>query len=1140
MTQKSGSILIVGAGIGGIRSALDLADIGFQVTLIDQADQVGGLLSQIDRQFPTDACGMCRMLPIAAQGDENDQCLRKGLMHPRIDILPSTELMGLDGGPGDYTAHLRQRAPWIDASLCIGCGACESQCTVEVPDAFNNGLSLRKAVYRPVPQAFADTYVIDEAACTQCGACKTVCPTNAVRLPADWRKDFAVLVVDDELVVRDSLKEWLVNEGFGNVATAESGPEALAQLAAAPCRVMLTDIKMPGMDGVTLMQRAKDIHPDLAVVMMTAYATVETAVEAMKIGALDYLMKPFDPEAVIALMDKVHEGVAASGERSLEAGAVIVSCGNAYADPSLGKNPYAYGVNPHVVTSLTFERILSVTGPTRGKPVRPADGKPLGNVAWLQCVGSRDLQQDADFCSGICCMMSVKEAVWAREKTGGRMRTTVFHMDMRTPGKGWQAYKERAEQVHGVRFERARVHSIDTVPGSDDPVLRYVSLDGKVKAETVDLVVLAVGQRPAVAAARLAEVTEIPLDDRGFFKADPLLPARTEREGVFLGGTAGGFRPISGSVIQASAAALEAARTVHRAGGRLAAAPEPGEAPQSLRREPWRIRVAVCTCGRHDLSDGFRADEFRDKISRAFQQDPAVADLFFVERACLESGLEEIKARADAANGFVVGACRHHQWKQNRSHVAAAADLPTSLIEWVDLYPAGTGASEPSANSMVSALKMGLAHLKHSSEDTGAAVAVSPKALVVGGGIAGMQAALGIADLGYHVDLVERDDDLGGNLRWIHHTLGGQEVAPFLDNIRSRVKEHPHIDIHLNASIRSAGGIVGDFISMVETRDDDLVPIRHGVVVLATGGREAAAKAYGWGTHEGIITQKQFEQQYKDQRFSPEALNSVVMIQCVGSREAQRPYCSRVCCATALKHALTLKRHNPDIRIWILYRDLMADGFNETYYTRARQAGVIFIPYETTRKPVVNASEDKGLRVEVVDPVLESTLQIETDLLVLATGVTSELPGDLVAAYGAEADSDGFFKEADAKWRPVQALSDGVLACGLSQAPVTIAESVAGGQAAAMAALRVLTRSELKAGKPTASVIHRLCSLCEQCLAFCPYGARRIDDESGRLEVHPGLCQGCGACTVACPSGAATLNGQSAAQLLSVIHGALG
>jgi heterodisulfide reductase subunit A len=741
-------------------------------------------------------------------------------------------------------------------------------------------------------------------------------------------------------------------------------------------------------------------------------------------------------------------------------------------------------------------------------------------------------------------MMSIKEAVWAREKSGGRMRTTVFHMDIRTPGKGWQAYKERAEQVHGVRFERARIHSIDTAPGSGDPVLRYVGLGGTVTAETVDLVVLAVGQRPAAAAAHLAEVTGIQRDDRGFFLADPLLPARTEREGVFLGGTAGGFRPISGSVIQASAAALEAARTVHKAGGSLATVPESGETSQPLLREPWRIRVAVCTCGRHGPSDDFRADEFQDKISRAFQQDPAVADVFFVERACLPSGLEEIKAQAGDANGLVVGACRHHQWKQNRNHVAATADLPPFLVEWVDLYPAGTGAAEPSVDSIAPMLEMGLAHLKHSAEDTGAAVAVTPKALVAGGGIAGMQAALGIADMGYHVDLVERDDDLGGNLRWIHSilgsTLGGQEVAPFLDNIRSRVKEHPQIDVHFNASIRSAGGTAGDFISMVETRGGDLAPIRHGAVVLATGGREAAVKEYGWGTHDSIITQKEFEQQYKEKHVSEEGLNSVVMIQCVGSREAERPYCSRVCCATALKHALALKQQNPDVRIWILYRDLMADGFNEAYYTRARRAGVIFIPYKVNRKPVVKASKDEGVRVQVVDPVLETTLEIEADLLVLATGVVSELPRDLAAAYGAEVDSDGFFREADAKWRPVQALADGVLACGLSQGPVTIAESVASGQAAAMAALRVLTRSELKAGKPTASVIHRLCSLCEQCLAFCPYGARRIDDESGHLEVHPGLCQGCGACTVACPSGAATLNGQSAAQLLSVIHGALG
>jgi heterodisulfide reductase subunit A len=649
------------------------------------------------------------------------------------------------------------------------------------------------------------------------------------------------------------------------------------------------------------------------------------------------------------------------------------------------------------------------------------------------------------------------------------------------------------------------------------------------------MVVLAVGQRPDAATARLAEITGIRLDHRGFLHADPMLSARTGCEGVFLSGTAGGFRPISGSVIQASAAALEAARIVHKAGGSLAPVPDVVSSARETTRETWRIRVAMCTCGRNDLPDALR-----DRISRAFEQDPAVADFFFVERACFQSGLEAVGQRSGAANGMVVGACRHRQWKQNRMDAADAAGLPACMVEWVDLYPGGTGgASEPSVSSMASALRMGLAHLKHTTEDTGAAVAVSAKALVVGGGIAGMQAALGIADLGYHVDLVEKEDDLGGNLRWIDTTLDGQEVAPFLEKSRSQVKTHPRVDIHLNATVRSAGGSVGDFISMIETRNGDVTPIRHGAVVLATGGREAAAEAYGWGAHEAIITQQQFEQQHKEQRLTPEDLHSVVMIQCVGSREADRPYCSRVCCSTALKHALMLKGKNPAIGIWMLYRDMMADGFNEAYFTQARQAGVMFVPYEAKRKPVVTALENKEIRVEVVDPVLDRPLEIEADLLILATGVVSALPGDLAAAYGADVDSDGFFREADAKWRPVQALADGVLACGLSRAPATIAESVAGGQAAAMAALRVLTRGELKAGRPTATVVQRLCSLCEQCLACCPYGARRIDDESGRLEVHPGLCQGCGACTVACPSGAAMLNGQSAAQLLSMIHGAL-
>jgi len=396
MNKKVGKALVVGAGISGIRSALDLAETGYGVTLIDRSPYLGGILSQLDYQFPTDRCGMCKMLPLVNRDASSQYCLRKGLFHENIEILLSTELTSLEGEPGHFQVKLKQKPTWIDPDLCNGCGLCTEVCPVEVSDEFNEGLNNRKAIYLPVPHAIPNPYVIDFTACTQCGECEKICPTQAIRLSQQERKKFKILVVDDELIVRDSLKEWLEEEGF-SVDMAESGQDALDKLSANPYHLMLTDIKMPGMDGVEVLQKAKESFPDLTVVLMTAYATVETAVEAMKTGALDYLIKPFDPDKLIPMVLNIYENLEASQGRELEVGSVILCGGTDYFDPASDKNIFGYGIFPNVVTSLEFERILSGGGPSGGQLINPKDGRPIQKVAWIQCVGSRDLQTGADF-----------------------------------------------------------------------------------------------------------------------------------------------------------------------------------------------------------------------------------------------------------------------------------------------------------------------------------------------------------------------------------------------------------------------------------------------------------------------------------------------------------------------------------------------------------------------------------------------------------------------------------------------------------------------------------------------------------------------------------------------------------------------
>jgi heterodisulfide reductase subunit A len=1140
MDKAVGRTLVAGAGVSGIRAALDLAQTGYKVLLVDSCDHTGGLLCKLDYQFPTSRCGFCRMLPLFDRDSSSQHCLRKGLSHDNIQILVSTQIIGIEGEPGNFKVTLKQNPPVIDPDLCTGCGECVQACPVRVPDPFNEGLTLRKAVYLPCPQSFPDRYTIDYAACSGCGECEAVCSAGAIKFVDQDRAKFRILVVDDEKIVRDSTGEWLKEEGFF-VETADSGTAALDMLEHDSFNMMLTDIKMPGMDGVELLAKAKAVNPDICVIMMTAYAAVDSAVEAMKQGALDYLTKPFDPDVLISMVTNAYREFEMAQARVETVDSVILAGGTEFFRPDMTKNPYGYGMFPAVMTALEFERMISGTGPGsagKGKTlVHPVTGKAVKKIAWFQCVGSRDSQTRTVFCSSICCMMSIKEAVLAKEKFGPEIETAIFYMDMRTFGKSFDLYRKDARDNMGVRFVRARVHSLTPVaePDNHAVVARYAEMNGKIREEKFDLVVLATGQKPASQLTALAMKNNIETNEWGFVRTLPFSANLTPREGIIAAGSFSGLKDIGESVTCASAAACAACNLMHKAGRvRVQDMENPGNAlwdTKELARENPRILTVLCSCSRI-----MEAESDIEAVKSGLSGIPELDAIEIMQDLCTDEAWFELaeQIRKKRPNRLVMGACLPCIRKNRLSELAEQSGLPVFLMETMDM--AGL-----CSDSILRRLKILISGAGFKNPDVVERVPVKPAALVVGGGIAGLTAALGIADSGFHVDLVEKTNELGGNLLWMDTDINNNDIAGFCKAIVKRAESHKNIKIHKNTVVAAAVNRPGEFMSILNRQGAGPESIRHSVTVFATGGDQAEPEFDSGHDETGKIemTQKQFELGLHNNKIVPEQLETIVMIQCSGTRNEKRPYCSRVCCIRALKHALELKKKNPGIQVYILYRDMMSYGFYEKYHIKARQAGVVFMQYEPSSFPEIAVENGKAI-VRTRDSVLDMDVEINADCVVHATGIVPATDIDsLTGQYGADLDRFNFVREADSKFRPVDTMNYRAFACGLALKPCTIEEALSSAGAAAARAIRILSHDCLVSGKSVSATRTATCSLCEICVDACPYGARFVNKIEEKIEVDPAACQGCGVCAAMCPSDSAFVEGFYGQQIMDIIDIAL-
>ncbi|MBW1903325.1 MAG: CoB--CoM heterodisulfide reductase iron-sulfur subunit A family protein, partial [Deltaproteobacteria bacterium] len=774
---------------------------------------------------------------------------------------------------------------------------------------------------------------------------------------------------------------------------------------------------------------------------------------------------------------------------------------------------YQYCKFPNVVTSLEFERILSAGGPTAGHVERPSDGQEPSKIAWLQCVGSRDLNRcDNEYCSSVCCMYAIKESVIAKEHVGKDFEPTIFYMDIRTHGKDFEKYYERAKD-EGVRFIRSRLHTISEADETGTLKLTYVTEEGERKEEEFDMVVLSVGMEPADSAIDAAEKLGIELNEYKFVKTDNLTPVSTSRQGIYVAGVLQGCKDIPQSVVEASAAACSASINLASARGTLVKEKVFPQETDVLGQDP-RIGVFVCNCG---VNIGGIADV--PAISEYAKSLPGVS---FVEEnlfTCSQDTQEKIVAvvKEHNLNRIVVAACTPRTHEPLFQETIRNAKLNSYLFEMANIRNQCTWChsdeKEKATEKAKDLVRMAVARVSLLEPIPDLSVEVNKSALVVGGGLAGMTAAISLADQGFPVTLVERSVALGGAARDVSSTWGGQDVQEYLFELIDKIEKHSDIKVMLNAEIVGAAGFVGNFETEIKS-EDSTSTINHGAAIIATGGQAAGTNEYLYGKNPHVTRWHELEQDPDELKNA----NNIVFIQCVGSRDENRPYCSRICCTSSVLEAISIKEEKPDANVFILYRDMRTFGEREVLYKQAREKGVVFIRYALDKKPKVTESDD-GLDVEVFDPILQQNLLIKADMVNLKTAIEPFDNKQLASFYKLPLNEDQFFMEAHAKLRPVDFVSDGLFVCGLAHYPKPIDESIEQAMAAAGRAATVLSKPSIQVSPLVSQVDAEKCIGCGLCAEVCSFNAIVLEKVEGlgkRAKNIPASCKGCGLCAASC------------------------
>ncbi len=1001
--QSIDRVLVIGGGVGGIRTALDLAEARKNVVLIDKANAIGGLMTLLDRTFPTNNCDLCTLSPTLSESSRNQY----------IQLMTLTKIVSLDGEPGNFTATLVTSPRHIDMDRCTACGQCRKQFP-ECVD-FNPGLDHRAPTCMRYPQATPQAFSINMSRC--------------------------------------------------------SNPQAL--IACCPAGAILAD----------------------------------------------------DPER----------------EVRLRVASVVLAQGAEIFDPS-GIDSFSYGHDPDVVTSLEYERILSASGPTQGKLLCPSDGRIPAKIAWIQCVGSRGLQKGAvSYCSGVCCMFALKEAMVTKERFEDSIDTAIFYMDIRTFGKDYERYYDRSRNTSGVRFVRSRPHSVFRKTGQDQLSITFATEDSStLKEELFDMVVLSTGFRITDDLRQTATCLGIELNAHGFAQTGGFDPVVTSRSGVYVCGMFEGPKDIPETMIQASAAACMAATHVPAAAA-ISGGDNEFISERDVTEEDPRVGVFICDCGENigGVIDVSELGAFAAKL-------PGVAIAEGVGHGCSRESMKHIEEAIVRykLNRVVIGGCSPRTHETRFQDLLRRSGLNKYLLEITNLRDQDTWVHKDKPKEATAKARQliwaSVQSVKKARALADNRLPINRDILVVGGGVAGMSASLRLADQGFKVFLAERHSMLGGVANLVRKTLDGKDVQLFVHDLIQKTLSHPNIQVILNAFIVDHSGMPGMFKTGMQVGARMFYrQISHGITILATGALPNRPEGYLLGRHAAVMTQLDADALLEDIPAKVSNWNNVVMIQCVGSRQPDNPNCSRICCQTAIKNALRILDINPEARIFILYRDIRTYGFQEDYYQTARERGVIFVRYEAAQPPEVREAE-KLVEVAFTDPILGRRIEVTADVLLLSTGFISddESGEDLAAIFKIPRTPDGYFLEDHIKLRPVDFSKPGFFMAGTAHSPRSIRESIAQAEASAARARTLLSRDSINLGAAIARVDSKKCAACLICVRVCPFGVPFINAD-GYSEIDPSKCHGCGVCASECPAKAIQLMQFEDDQILAKLSGLL-